>query len=150
MTEEEKDVEKERVGVLTPFQKEQELRQLNRKLAKLEMIKGINTGELYTWTGRYKALSRDYGFPLVAYYFSCWTVSGAAILAAIHFGNVDTLALVAQFDTLTGFDLTSRVDPDLGKIGLALVINEMIEPLRLPVVIMTVKPVVDKIFPPKY
>jgi hypothetical protein len=68
MTATQEEEEKERVAKLTPFQKDQELRQYNREIATLEMMKGINTGELYTWTGKYKALARDYGFPLVAWY----------------------------------------------------------------------------------
>jgi hypothetical protein len=35
-------------------------------------------------------------------------------------------------------------------LGVALIVNELVEPLRLPIVILTVKPVVDKIMPPKY
>lgn len=67
MTKEEQEQEKGRVASLSSFQKDQELRKLNRELARLEMLRGINTGELYTWSGRYKALARDYGLPLVAW-----------------------------------------------------------------------------------
>lgn len=150
MTKDEEVTEKSRVSQLTPFAKDQELRHLNREIARLEMLKGINTGELYTWSGRYKSLSRDYGFPLVAYYFTVWTTTGLLCLSAIHVGGVDAMALLARMDAYTGLDLASKVDPDLGKIGLALVLNEIIEPLRLPIVILTVKPVVDRLFPPKY
>jgi hypothetical protein len=58
MTEEEEKQEKQRVAGLTAFQKDQELRQLNRQIARLEKMKGINTGELYTWSGRYKVGAR--------------------------------------------------------------------------------------------
>lgn len=60
------------------------------------------------------------------------------------------MALVAKADAMTGWDLVSKIDPSLGRIGLAVVVNEMVEPLRLPMVIVTVKPVMDQIFPPKY
>jgi len=150
MTQEEQEKEKARVNSLTPFQKDQELRKLNREIAKLEMLKGINTGELYTWTGRYKALARDYGFPLVAWYWAVWGVTFVGSLGAITVCGVDAMALIAQLDARTGWDLTSKIDPQLGTLGLALVVNELVEPLRLPVVIVTVKPVMDKIFPPKY
>mmetsp|Transcript_9860 Transcript_9860/g.18907 ORF Transcript_9860/g.18907 Transcript_9860/m.18907 type:complete len:184 (-) Transcript_9860:126-677(-) len=148
MTEEEEEKEKARVAALSDFAKEQELRKLNREIARLSMLRGINTGELYTWTGKYKALARDYGFPLVAWYWSIWGVTGLACYAAIEVGGVDAMALIAQADAMTGWDMVNRIDPGLGKIGLALVINEFIEPLRLPVVIMTVKPVMDRLFPP--
>ena len=54
MTTEEEDKEKARVAHLSSEEKDQEIRELNRQLARLEKLKGINTGELYTWSGRYK------------------------------------------------------------------------------------------------
>lgn len=68
----------------------------------------------------------------------------------IEIGNLDAMAMLARVDEYTGWDLVSKIDPQLGKIGLALMLNEIIEPLRLPAVIVTVKPVMDNIFPPKY
>ena len=53
-------------------------------------------------------------------------------------------------DARLGWDMASKVDPEMGKIGMTLVINEVIEPLRLPIVIVTVKPVMDRVFPPKF
>jgi hypothetical protein len=54
MTEQEDEKEKARVAHISPEQKDQELRELNRQLVRLERLRGINTGELYTWSGRYK------------------------------------------------------------------------------------------------
>jgi len=64
--------------------------------------------------------------------------------------TVDTMALLAKVDNWTGFSLVDKVDPRLGKIGMAIIANEAIEPVRLPFVIVTLKPVVDRIAPPKY
>jgi Protein of unknown function (DUF1279) len=150
MTEEEEKQEKQRVAGLTAFQKDQELRQLNRQIARLEKMKGINTGELYTWSGRYKVLARDYGMPLVAWYWAVWTSTAILCYGAITVFDIDTIALIAQLDAKTGWDLVSKVDPEMGKIGMALIANEALEPIRLPVVIVTVKPVIDRIYPPKY
>jgi hypothetical protein len=150
MTKQEEEYEKERVAGITASQKDQELRKCNREIAKLEMLKGINTGELYTWSGKYKALARDYGFPLIAWYWAVWGSTCVMCYGAIHVGGVDAMALLAQIDAKTGFELASKVDPDVGKIGLAVIVNEFLEPIRLPVVIVTVKPVMDNFFPPKY
>ena len=46
MSKEEEEKEKARVSHLTPEDKEEELRKLNREIAKLEMLRGINNGEL--------------------------------------------------------------------------------------------------------
>jgi len=150
MSKEEEEQEKVRVAALTPFQKDQELRKYNREIARYSMLRGINNGELYTWSGKYKALARDYGFPLIAWYWACWSVSCAATFGAIHVAGVDAMVVVAQIEYQTGFDIASKVDPEVGKIGLAVVLNELLEPIRLPVVIMTVKPVMDQFFPPKF
>jgi hypothetical protein len=150
MTQKEEEDERKRVAALTPFAKDQELRQLNRQIAKLEMLRGINTGELYTWRGRYKELSRNYGVPLMMWYGACWATTGVMVYAAVGLFGVDPMAWIAYADGYTGFDLASKVDPGLGKLGMVLVVNEMLEPVRLPLVIVTCKPVVDRIAPTKY
>src|SRR3569623_470756 len=101
------------------------------------MLRGINTGELYTWRGRYKDLSRNYGVPLMMWYGACWFTTGLLVYAGVELGGIDAMALIARMDVYTGLDLASKVDPNLGKLGLVLVVNEMIEPLRLPLVILT-------------
>ena len=150
MTKEEEEQEKARVSHLSKEEKDQELRKLNRKIAKLEMLRGINTGELYTWSGRYKALMRDYGFPLFVYYWCVWSVMGVSVYLAIDVGGLDAMELLARIDHPFGWSLTEKVDPQLGKIGLVLMINELLEPVRLPFVITTLKPAMDTISPPKY
>jgi len=62
---------------------------------------------------------------------------------AIEAGGVDAIAILAKVDSLTGFEISTKVDPTLGAIGLALGINECLEPIRLPLVVLTTKPVVN-------
>ena len=61
LTKEEEEQEKERVSKLSPYQKEMELRNVDAEIKRLNTLRGINTGELYTWRGKFKALARDYG-----------------------------------------------------------------------------------------
>lgn len=150
MTPDEQEKEKARVHHLSPEDKEQELRKLNREISRLEVLRGINTGELFTWSGRYKALMRDYGVPLFVYYWVTWTSTGLLTYGAIEIGGLDAMQMISNVDNYTGFDLASKVDPQLGKIGLALVANEMLEPIRLPFVVATLKPLMDTINPPKF
>jgi Protein of unknown function (DUF1279) len=150
MSAQEEEDEKLRVAQLSSEEKDRELRQLNRQIAILEKKRGINTGELYTWAGRYKALARDYGMPLVAWYWAVWVSTGIVCYGAIILFDVDVLFLLQQMDARTGWDLANQINPEYGKIGMALVANEFIEPIRLPIVIVTVKPVMDRVYPPKY
>ena len=150
MTASQEEAEKLRVAALTLEQRDYELRQYNRQLAVLQMKRGINTGELYTWAGKYKALARDYGMPLLIWYWTIWATTGIVCYGTITLFNVDTIYLLQQLDAQTGFHLSEQVNPEHGKIGMALIVNEIIEPIRLPIVIVTVKPVIDQMFPPKY
>eukprot|EP01083_Nonionella_stella_P183353 662349_1 len=57
LSKEEEDQEKLRVESLSKFEKEMELRDLDKQLSKLNTLRGINTGELYTIRGKFKALA---------------------------------------------------------------------------------------------
>ena len=48
-----------------------------------------------------------------------------------------------------GWSLSNHVDHTVGTIGLTIAVNELLEPVRLPLVVVTTKPVVDTLFPPK-
>eukprot|EP00567_Pseudictyota_dubia_P003336 CAMPEP_0197434696 /NCGR_PEP_ID=MMETSP1175-20131217/2392_1 /TAXON_ID=1003142 /ORGANISM="Triceratium dubium, Strain CCMP147" /LENGTH=183 /DNA_ID=CAMNT_0042963515 /DNA_START=174 /DNA_END=729 /DNA_ORIENTATION=+ len=139
----EEEEEKARVASLTPYEKEMELRELDEKIARLNTLRGINTGELYTLRGKFKALARDYGVGFMVWYWCIWTCTCALTYAAIEIGGVDALALLARVDAWTGYDMSARTDPALGTIGLTIAVNELLEPLRLPIVVSTTRPVVD-------
>ena len=143
LTEEEEKKEKERVAGLTKFQKEMELRKLDAALSHFNTLRGINTGELYTLRGKFKALARDYGIGFMIWYWTIWTTSAALTYTTITVGGVDVMVLLTKVDGYTGLDISTKVDPELGTIALSLAVNELLEPLRLPVVVLTTKPVVD-------
>lgn len=141
----EEETEKQRVSLLSESQKSIELKQLDKEIARLNTLRGINNGELYTFRGRFKALARDYGMAFMAWYWVVWTSTAALTYTAIEVGNVDAIALLTRVDDLTGYDISSKVDPQIGTIGLTIAINELLEPLRLPIVVFTTKPIVDRI-----
>jgi len=150
MSQEEEEKEKERVSKLSEYQKEMELRKLDEDIARLNKLRGINTGELYTLRGKFKILARDYGIGFMAWYWTVWFSTAMLTYGAIEVGNVDAIALLAKVDNFTGYEISTKVDPTLGTIGLTVAINELIEPLRLPIVVMTTKPVVHFFQPGKY
>lgn len=81
---------------------------------------------------------------------------GIMVYGAIDLGGMDAMMVIAKADSalsqLTGAEwtLAEKIDPQLGQIGVALVLNEMLEPIRLPLVVLTLKPTIDFINPPKY
>lgn len=149
MTQEEEEAEKQRVAQLSDFKKEQELRQLNREIIRLNMLKGINTGELYSVRGRYTLLLKDYGMPMMAYYGATWFTTGVVLFVLAEVGGMDATAVLTYADTYTGLSMAAKVDPTLGKLGIIAILNELLEPIRLPFVVLTAKPVIDRLFPPK-
>ena len=143
LTKDEEEKEVERVKLLSKTQKQKELKELDKQIARLYSLRGINTGELNTLKGNFKALARDYGVAFMAWYWVVWASTAALTYTAIEAGGVDAIALIARFDEFTGMDISSKVDPTVGTIGLTIAINELIEPLRLPIVVFTTKPIVD-------
>lgn len=138
--------EKTRVGSLTPYQREMELRNLDSELARLQTLRGINTGELYTFRGKFKMLSRDYGVGFMAWYWTVWFSTAGLSYAAIELGGVDPMMVAAKIENFMGWEaayLSGKLDPTLGRIGLVVAVNECLEPLRLPFVVVTTKPVVN-------
>jgi len=143
LSKKEEEQEKERVARLTNFQKEMELRDLDQQISRLNTLRGINTGELYTFRGKFKALARDYGIGFMVWYWTIWSTTAALTYATIKVGGVDAIVLLAKLDGYTGYDISSKVDPALGTVALSLAVNELLEPLRLPIVVLTTKPIVN-------
>lgn len=142
----EEEAEKNRVASLTPYQKEMELRQLDSELARLQTLRAINTGELYTLRGKFKMLSRDYGMGFLAWYWTVWFATAGLTYAAVELGGVDPILVMSKAEMWMGWEagaISGKVDPTLGQLGLVIVLNECLEPLRLPIVVMTTKPVVN-------
>lgn len=82
-------------------------------------------------------------------YWTVWSSTALLTYAAIEIGNVDAIAIIAKADAWTGYEISTKIDPTIGTIGLTMAVNEMLEPLRLPVVVITTKPVVE-LFSPKH
>jgi hypothetical protein len=143
LSKEEEEKEKARVASLTDYEKEVELRALDSKISHLNTLRGINTGELYTLRGKFKFLAKEYGMGFMVWYWTVWCSTAVLTYGAIEVLDVDAIALLSRVDNFTGLDIANKVDPTLGTIGLTVAVNELIEPLRLPIVVFTTKPVVD-------
>ncbi|KAL3767032.1 hypothetical protein ACHAWU_004530 [Discostella pseudostelligera] len=142
----EENAERQRVATLSAYAKEMELRKLDADIARLQTLRGINTGELYTLRGKFKMLSRDYGMGFLAWYWTVWFGTAAMSYVAIEVGGVDPMMVASKVENFLGWEpmsISGKLDPTLGRIGLVVAINECLEPLRLPLVVVTTKPVVN-------
>ena len=134
---------------LDPEALKTELDELQNERNQLRQLLQDLGGRQLSTTERYQQLVQRYGLPFLGWYWVVWSASGAAVYGAIEFLEIDAMLFIEQWDTWTGWGIQSNVDPEWGTIGLAVAMNEILEPLRLPFVLVTVKPVIDKLRPPK-
>ena len=119
----------------------------NKEETKLSTSKGEpdTTFENLSFKDKAKILATEYGIAFTVWCTFVWAVSGFVTYGAIEMSDIDSLTLIAQLESYVEYDLSSKIDPKYGNIGLAVVVNEVFEPLRFPIVIATTKPVVDRI-----
>jgi Protein of unknown function (DUF1279) len=151
--------ERDRLSRLSPHRRERERVYLERSIAdlyqlqdrlkrnisQLEYLRDMNTGAANSWSERYKATAREYGMPLLAWYGAVWTTTALFCYGTISIFQIDTLRVLRSVDAQTGWSLSRKINPTMGKIGMAFIANELLEPIRLPTVLVTIKPVVDKL-----
>ena len=88
----------------------------------------------------------------LAWYWTCWFGTAGLSYLAIEFGGVDPIMVAHKLESFLGWEydaIAGRVDPQIGMVGLVVAVNECLEPLRLPFVVLTTKPVVN-FFTKKY
>ena len=119
----------------------------NKEETKLSTSKGEpdTTFENLSFKDKAKILATEYGIAFTVWWTFVWAVTGFVTYGAIEMSDIDSLTLIAQLESYVEYDLSSKIDPKYGNIGLAVVVNEVFEPLRFPIVIATTKPVVDRI-----
>ena len=118
----------------------------NKEETKLRSTsKEPTTFENLSFKEKAKILATEYGVAFTVWWTFVWAVSGFVTYGAIEMSDIDSLTLIAKLESYVGYDLSSKIDPKYGNIGLAVVVNEVFEPLRFPIVIATTKPVVDRI-----
>jgi len=118
----------------------------NKEETKLSTSKGEPTKfENLSFKEKAKILATEYGVAFTVWWTFVWAATGFVTYGAIEMSDIDSLTLIAKLESYVGYDLSSKIDPKYGNIGLAVVVNEVFEPLRFPIVIATTKPVVDRI-----
>ena len=128
---------------LTPSEKSTEKESIEKSLHSLQTRLSLLTLESSTFRGQLKSLTRDYGFPFLVYWWSLWGFTGILCYGSISFFSLDVPSLLKNLDSLINIDVSGRIDPDLGEVAVAVAVNELLEPVRLPFVVVTTKKLVD-------
>ena len=84
----------------------------------------------------------EYGFPLFIWYCVLWVASFGTLLSLLHFKIITWEDIIWVFEQVGVAELLplEKIDPQLGSLAVAILVNECIEPLRLPVAVVTLKP----------
>ena len=86
-----------------------------------------------TW----KDMLKKHGPVFLIYWNGMWILSGLTIYAALTLGEIDPLPLAYAINLDRLIDL-SRLDPAHGNVAAAIVLNEVAELVRFPLVVATV------------
>ena len=78
--------------------------------------------------------------PFLVYWWAVWATTGVGTYLTLDGGLIDAVRIVDGFDGLAGTQLSGRLDPDLGNVAMAIALNEMLEPIRLPIVVRATQP----------
>jgi hypothetical protein len=85
---------------------------------------------------------KQLGMPFLAWWTGVWVVTGIGIYSTMEIFGIDVLGMLQTTLPSNEYIDFSKVDPKTGNVMTALAVNELIEPIRFPFVLLTVKPVI--------
>lgn len=90
------------------------------------------------------AMISEYGMPFVVWYCVLWVSGVLGIYTALNTGYIgweDAKNTLCNLGVDNYLDLDA-IDPAYGNLVIAIFVNEMLEPIRLPLALATIKPIV--------
>ena len=95
------------------------------------------------WWASLKRKSKEHGVFFLVYYTGVWAATGVGTYAMLDSGvlGASTAVDAVKAVGLDRFVDVARLDPKAGNLALAVVLNELLEPVRFPVGVLTVAPV---------
>jgi hypothetical protein len=82
------------------------------------------------------------GMPFLAWWTGVWAVTGVGIYSGMELFGIDILGMLQTALPSNNYIDFSKVDPKTGNVMTAVAINELIEPIRFPFVLLTAKPII--------
>ena len=84
---------------------------------------------------------KELGMPFIAWWTGVWAATGVGIYGGMEYGGLGILSML-QTIPLNGMVALSAIDPKAGNLMVAIGVNELIEPIRFPFVLLTAKPII--------
>lgn len=94
-------------------------------------------------SGGIRALIAEKGVPFVIWYGTIWAGGIAGFYAALEYELLNYKSIV-DFTKTIGLDRLydiEQIDPKKGKLAVAFVANEVAEPIRIPLALVTLNPI---------
>ena len=85
---------------------------------------------------------KQLGMPFLAWWTGVWVVTGVGIYSGMELFGIDVLGMLQTTLPSNNYIDFSKVDPKTGNVMTAVAINELIEPIRFPFVLLTAKPII--------
>lgn len=99
--------------------------------------------KLATKKGGLMQVITQYGAPFALWYGTCWAGMLFSIYMLLELGIISWQeSLRPLLESLGLADYADRIDPSMGNLVIAFVVNELIEPVRFPFVLATGIPVI--------
>lgn len=84
----------------------------------------------------------QYGFPFVCWYVFVWASSWFVIFSMLQLEIVSFQTTVKPLLASWGLGAyVEQIDPSMGNVVISFILNEVVEPIRFPLVLLSAKPV---------
>lgn len=87
---------------------------------------------------------KEMGMPFICWWTGVWTATGIGIYLGMEYGGIDAQSILMDIPYVNDAigESLSAVNPKTGNLMVAIGVNECLEPVRFPFVLVTAKPVI--------
>mmetsp|Transcript_18270 Transcript_18270/g.29723 ORF Transcript_18270/g.29723 Transcript_18270/m.29723 type:complete len:277 (+) Transcript_18270:1329-2159(+) len=85
--------------------------------------------------GKFSMLMKEHGMFFLVYWTGFWAVTGVACYGAVSWFGPETAINIVKYVGLDNFIDVESLNPSVGNVAVAVLINEALEPIRLPIVV---------------
>ncbi len=118
------------------------IQQLEKQVQELQAKLGDSAGKKASGHG-IRALIAEKGVPFVIWYGTIWASGIAGFYAALEYDIISYKSIIDLTKSI-GLDRlydVEQIDPKKGKFAVAFLANEVAEPIRIPLALVTLNPI---------
>ena len=119
------------------------IQQLEKQVQELQAKLGETASKPTTGGSGIRAMIAEKGVPFVIWYGTIWAGGIAGFYTALEYDLLSYKSIV-DFTKTIGLDRiydVEQLDPKKGKLAIAFLANELVEPIRIPLALVTLNPI---------